>query len=198
MADRVSINIEAPNQERLKKLSRLKSFREDIVSRIQPIPGTPLQEVAPAPLLREHRLYQADFLLRQYRFTLEEMAFDNGDNLSLEVDPKAAAAVRNIHRYPLEVNMATYYHLLRIPGIGPLSASRIVKARRTFRISSLEELKSMGVVVKRAAPFLLINGKHRASLENTLHLQFWRDNHDLSPPFPTPVLPQSGAVIPGP
>lgn len=110
------------------------------------------------PLLRERRLYQCDFLLRQYGFDLEELEFQGG-NLPLDQDPKLAWARAHPERFPLEVNRAGRRELLRVPGIGPRSADRILQVRREQAITSEQELKNLGVVVKRAAPFLLVRGK---------------------------------------
>lgn len=110
------------------------------------------------PLLREHRLYQCDFLLRQYGFGLNELVFQGG-NLPLDEDPKQAWARANPCFFPLEVNRASREQLLRVPGIGPRSARRILHLRQQHSIASPSELKNMGVVLKRAAPFLLVKGK---------------------------------------
>lgn len=115
-------------------------------------------ERPPVPLVREQRLYQSDFLLRQYGFRLEELVFQDG-NLPLDQDPKQAWAQANQDKFPLEVNRASRQELLRVPGIGPRSAHRILQVRREHPIASAAELKNMGVVLKRAAPFLLARGK---------------------------------------
>lgn len=112
----------------------------------------------PVPLIREQRLYQCDFLLRQYGFSLEELVFTDG-NLPLDQDPKQAWAQSNPDLFPLDVNRATRAQLLRVPGIGPRSAYKIIQVRREHSISSDGELKNIGVVLKRAAPYLLINGR---------------------------------------
>lgn len=110
------------------------------------------------PLVREQRLYQCDFLLRQYGFGLDELVFQGG-NLPLDQDPKQAWAAANPQFFPLEVNRASRSQLLRVPGIGPRSSWRIVNLRRQHPIASADELKNMGVVIKRAAPYLLLRGK---------------------------------------
>jgi len=113
----------------------------------------------PTPLLREHRLYQADWLMRFYSFDAEEI-LDRADaaNLDTELDPKAAWALRHPELYPVEVNTADYETLLRIPGLGMISAKRIVAARRVGHIN-LEDLRKMGVVMKRAKFFLTAKGR---------------------------------------
>ena len=107
----------------------------------------------PPPLLREHRLYQADFLLRQYAFTCEEILSEEAPNFNPYLDPKCNWAVNNLHVFPVDVNTAPLDRLLRVPGIGPKSARRIVSARREGRLG-LAELKRIGVVLKRARYFI--------------------------------------------
>lgn len=117
----------------------------------------------PAPLLREHRLYQADWLMRFYRFDAEEILDRaHADNLDTAVDPKCAWALNHPEFFPVEVNTADYGLLLRIPGIGVKSAQRIVRARRLASVR-LEDLRKMGVVVKRAQYFLTANGRYGGS-----------------------------------
>ena len=110
------------------------------------------------PLLREHRLYQADWLLRFYHFTAQELFTHPQDNLSLHMDPKCHWALRNLHLFPLEIHTAEYEMLLRIPGIGQVTAGRIVAARRAGKLD-FTHLKKMGVVLKRARHFITVNGK---------------------------------------
>lgn len=105
------------------------------------------------PLLREHRLYQADFLMRQYRFEAEEILSQGEPNFNPFLDPKCNWAVRNMGYYPVDVNAASLDTLLRVPGIGPTSAGRIVTARRTAKLTLLD-LKRLGVVLKRAQYFI--------------------------------------------
>jgi putative DNA modification/repair radical SAM protein len=111
------------------------------------------------PLKREHRLYQADWLLRFYGFDADEMFNDENPNLDLELDPKITWALRNIQRFPVEVNKASMEELLRIPGIGGTSALRIVRQRKVAAVK-YEDLKKMGVVLKRARFFLTCSGKY--------------------------------------
>ncbi|NLW78578.1 MAG: putative DNA modification/repair radical SAM protein [Ruminococcaceae bacterium] len=105
------------------------------------------------PLLREHRLYQADFLLRQYRFVADEILSEEAPNFNPYLDPKCNWAIHNMHLFPVDVNTASQATLLRVPGIGPLSAKRIVAARKTGRLG-MPELKKIGVVLKRAQYFI--------------------------------------------
>ena len=110
------------------------------------------------PLLREHRLYQADWLLRFYHFQASELLDEKNPNFNLFLDPKCNWAIRHLEFFPVEVNRADYKTLLRVPGIGNRSAKRIVNARR-MGILQFEDLKKMGVVLKRALYFLTCNGK---------------------------------------
>lgn len=111
------------------------------------------------PLLREHRLYQADWLLRFYGFTADELLDEKHPALDLSFDPKTVWAINNLHLFPLEVNKAPYEELLRVPGIGVTSARRILRARRTGPLS-LDDLKKLGVVMKRAVYFVTAGGKY--------------------------------------
>lgn len=111
----------------------------------------------PAGQLREHRLYQADWLLRYYGFFANEIT-PEGENLPLDIDPKCAWALRNLQYFPVEVNRAPLELLLRIPGIGGRGAEKILKARRYARLS-FEDLKKMRIVLKRARHFLTADGK---------------------------------------
>lgn len=110
------------------------------------------------PLLREHRLYQADWLLRFYGFEAKELLSETNPNFNVLIDPKCTWALEHLEIFPVEVNVADYYTLLRVPGIGYKSASRIMKARK-MGILQFEDLKKMGVVLKRAMYFLTCNGK---------------------------------------
>ena len=117
-----------------------------------PQPGTP------PPLLREHRLYQADWLLRFYGFQATELLSESQPNFNELLDPKCDRALRHLEHFPVEVETASYATLLRVPGIGPKSASRITYARKYGRLT-FESLKKMGVVLKRAHYFITCGGK---------------------------------------
>ena len=110
------------------------------------------------PLVREHRLYQADFLLRFYGFTSGEILKDKNPYLNLNLDPKCQWAIENVHMFPVEINTADYMTLLRVPGIGQRSAERIVEARRVGKLG-FDNLKKMGIVLKRAKYFITCDGK---------------------------------------
>ena len=112
----------------------------------------------PVPLLREHRLYQADWLLRFYGFQADELLSETRPNFNVQLDPKCDWALRHLGEFPVEVRTASYDVLLRVPGIGPKSAGRIVNARRYGSIS-FEHLKKMGVVLKWAHYFITCGGK---------------------------------------
>jgi predicted DNA-binding helix-hairpin-helix protein len=222
LADRVSVNLEAPNDARLAKLAPHKQFVEELLqplkwmdeirrtqpgyaawrgrwpssvtqfvaggagesdlelltttdylyrrlglkrayfSPFNPIPNTPLENQAPTPVIREHRLYQASFLLRDYGFEVEELPFEADGRLPVQTDPKLAWARKNLTGQPVEVNRAERQQLLRIPGIGPKGAEVILRARRQGRIREVSALKKMGILAERAAPFLLLDGKRAA------------------------------------
>ena len=121
-------------------------------------PILPTKNTAP-PLAREHRIYQADWLLRFYGFTVGEL-FGKGDgNLDPDVDPKVTWALRNLDMFPVEVNRASYDMLMRVPGIGATSAKRIIRQRR-YAAVRYDDLKKMGVVLKRAKYFILCAGRY--------------------------------------
>ena len=110
------------------------------------------------PLLREHRLYQADWLLRFYDFKVDELLTEDRPDFNTAIDPKADWAVRQLEQFPVEINRADYHMLLRIPGVGVKSAGRIIAARR-FGSLTFDDLKKIGVVLKRALYFITCSGK---------------------------------------
>ena len=110
------------------------------------------------PLLREHRLYQADWLVRFYGFHSGELLSEEKPNFNVLLDPKCDWAIRHLEQFPVEINRADYYTLLRVPGIGVRSAQRIVKARRSARLD-FKDIKKMGVVLKRALYFITCSGR---------------------------------------
>jgi len=114
------------------------------------------------PLLREHRLYQADWLLRFYHFEVKELLDIHQPDLDLDLDPKCAWALRHLDQYPVELNRADYETLLRVPGIGVLSARKIIAARRE-RCLRLDDLKRLRLVMKRAAWFITCDGQYGAA-----------------------------------
>jgi len=114
-------------------------------------------------LLREHRLYQADWLLRYYGFKVSELLDENNPNFDTELDPKADWAIKNYSFFPVEINRADYHWLLRVPGIGVRSARRIVTARKMASLG-YDDLKKLGVVLKRARHFITCRGKYYGGL----------------------------------
>jgi len=223
LADRVSINLEAPNTERLARLAPNKVFIEELFRPLQwveeirrtqpahkfwngrhpstvtqfvaggsdetdlelltttdwlmknvrikrayfsafrPIHDTPLENKAAVDPIREHRLYQASFLLRDYGFDLEDMPFMQTGNLPLPTDPKLAWAQMNLVERPVEINRAEKRDLLRIPGVGLKGADAILQARRTQKLRDVAALRKMGIIIARAAPFLLLDGRRAES-----------------------------------
>jgi predicted DNA-binding helix-hairpin-helix protein len=127
-------------------------------SAFTPVSRTPLEDAAPTDPKREFRLYQADFLLRRYGFTTEELPFDPRGRLDETLDPKSAWARAHPERFPLEVNRASPADLMRVPGIGPVSALAIVQARRSGTIRGLDQLRRLGARADQAAPFILLAG----------------------------------------
>lgn len=128
-------------------------------SMLPALPGGP-------PLLREHRLYQADWLLRYYHFEVSELLSADRPDFNIFLDPKCDWALRHLEYFPVEINRASYQTLLRVPGIGYKSAERIVKARRRNTLT-FEDLKKIGVVLKRALYFITCSGRmmYRTKLE---------------------------------
>jgi len=125
-----------------------------------PVSNNPmLSNIRFSPLLREHRLYQADWLLRFYDFKANEILSENSPSLDLNFDPKTNWALNNLWFFPVEINKASYKALLRIPGIGMISAKRIISARWVHALN-FEHLKNLGVVLKRAQYFITCKGKY--------------------------------------
>lgn len=216
LANRVSVNLEAPNERRLSALAPHKQFTDELLRRLgwieeirqelpgpapssttqfvvgaagesdlellttaafvyrqfrvarayfqafRPVPETPLEAHPPTPPLREHRLYQASFLLRDYGFNVEELPFSPEGSLPLEIDPKMAWAREHLTERPVEINRAGREILLRVPGIGPKGADRIIAARRQGRLRDLQDLRALGIAANRAAPFILLDGRRPA------------------------------------
>lgn len=228
LADRVSINLEAPTAQHLSRLAPMKQLVEELVrplkwveeirqnqpawyswkgrwpssttqfvvgaagesdwdllraseylhrrlklsrvyfSGFAPVPDTPMENYPPVDPRRRIRLYQADFLLRDYGFSFSDLIFLPDGTLPLENDPKLLWAQNHLADAPLEVNRATSEELLRVPGIGPKSVKAILSARRCGRLRSLRDLKVLGVQIKRAAPFILLDGR-----QPVFQLRFW-------------------------
>ena len=147
-------------------------------SAFRPIRETPMENVRATPALREHRLYQADWLLRRYGFERDEVVYDDGGNLPLSLDPKAAWALTHVERFPVEVRTASYDELVRVPGIGPGTARRIVAERGTAVLRGLADLRSMGVLTSRAAGFITLGGRRLQDVRWSEQLGFWQPEEE--------------------
>ncbi len=151
--------------DRVKWLYDKLQIKRSYFSKFTPIKDTPLENHDEPNPKRSSRLYQADYLINSYRFNLDELVFDDNGNMQLDEDPKYYAALSNMDRFPVEVNAASYRELLRVPGIGKISANRIVSLRKRGRsFNKMEELKDIGVVVARAEPFIKLNKTYQATL----------------------------------
>lgn len=219
LADRVSINLEAPNEKRLPELAPQKDFNSQLMRPLQrvaefrrnpapaaawkgrwpsvctqfvlgaagetdrellettqslhrdyllsrayfsaftPQDGTPLAHHPPVSHRRELRLYQADFLIRDYGFSQEDLVFDQQGHLPAHVDPKMAWAECHLTGQPVEINRASVEDLLRVPGIGPKSITRILEARRLRTIRDFSGLGKLGVNARRASAYILLDGR---------------------------------------
>lgn len=137
-------------------------------SAFQPVVDTPLQNYPAMDYNRYIRLYQASFLLRDYGIGMEELPFQSGGFLPLEVDPKLALARENFSENPVEINLADIETLLQIPGVGKLGAERIYNSRKQGKLTDLQQLANLGIAPKRAAPFILLDG-HKP----TYQLDLW-------------------------
>lgn len=141
------------------------SLKRVYYSAYMPVGNLPaVQSQTHLSLQREHRIYQADWLLRFYGFRANEILTEEMPYLDMDVDPKCQWALRNMHLFPVEVNRANLMTLLRIPGVGNISARRIIQARRAGTLS-YDALQRMGVVMKRAKYFITCNGKSMASID---------------------------------
>lgn len=129
--------------------------QDNTLSALPTVPALP--QTGP-PLLREHRLYQADWLLRFYGFKADELLSEKQQNFNIFLDPKCNWALQHLEQFPIEINKADYYTLLRIPGVGVTSAKRICQARK-FNLLDFDDIKKMGVVLKRALYFITCKGK---------------------------------------
>jgi predicted DNA-binding helix-hairpin-helix protein len=147
-------------------------------SAFRPIRETPMEEAQPTPALREVRLYQTDYLVRQYGFGRDEVVYDARGNLPLGNDPKTTWALAHPERFPVEVKTAPYEQLVRVPGIGPGAAKRIVTERGTAVLRTLADLRGLGVVTTRAAGFLTLGGRRLQSVRWTEQLGFWGPDDD--------------------
>ena len=165
----------------------------------RPVRYTPLEEHPPTPPEREHRLYQMDWLRRVYGFPREELglAFNKSGFLDLESDPKTAIALERIDAFPFDVNSASHEQLLRVPGVGTVSAQRIVENRGHHSIDNWRDLQAMGVVRKRAWPFLVFPG-HRPPRAKQLKLELFKEDAGPDKEYPTRKGAASPGAYPGP
>ncbi len=219
LADRVSINLEAPNADRLARLAPHKAFieellpplkwaaeiRRDLPSRLgwqgrwassttqfvvgaageddveilstvanlfdqlgvrrtyfeafSPVPDTPLDGHPAEDPLRQQRLYEASYLLRDYGFEFEDLPFTPQGRLPLDRDPKRAFADQTLATAPVELNLADREQLLRVPGLGPKGVGAVLQARRIHRLTDVSQLRSLGILAERAAPYITLAGR---------------------------------------
>jgi predicted DNA-binding helix-hairpin-helix protein len=140
-------------------LSRSTGFARAYFEAFNPVPNTPLEGHPPTDLLRQNRLYQASFLMRDYGYQMEDLLFNSQGNLPLERDPKLEYAIVNLRETPVELNRADRKALLQVPGIGPKGAEAIIRSRSVKGINDLGQIRKLGIITERAAPYILLNGK---------------------------------------
>jgi putative DNA modification/repair radical SAM protein len=143
-----------------------------------PVDSTPLEHKAPCLPLREARIYQADFLLRRYNFKAEELIFEKDGNIELTLDPKMNWALHNQDRFPLEINTAGLEDLMRVPGIGRISARKIMELRRQAKLADIDKLKKIMPSLRRAHNFITLNGrfyplKMKPQVKLNRQMSFW-------------------------
>ena len=143
------------------------------------------------PLLREHRLYQADWLLRFYGFKAEEILEATGDNLASDLDPKSSWALAHPDFFPVELSRASLGELLRVPGLGAVSARRIIECRRAARMRP-EDLPRLGLVMKRARYFITLYGKRLAGIPEPSELRAFLADRPPLPGAGTGPAPEGG------
>ncbi len=148
-------------------------------SAFRPIRDTPMENLPATPALREHRLYQATYLMGSYGFSPDEVVYQPGGNLPLGIDPKSAWALANPERFPVEVTTASYEELLRVPGIGPIAAKRIVTERGDTLLRGLGDLRKLGVVTTRAGGFVTLRGRRLQTSRWTEQLGFWAPEDEV-------------------
>jgi predicted DNA-binding helix-hairpin-helix protein len=215
LADRVSVNLEAPTQERLSLLAPKKDFTNELLTMLRwaeeirrnhpyeklagtvtqfvvgavgdtdhellslgnrlyqqyglsrayysgfsPVIQTPFENLSPTDPLREHRLYQASFLLRDYGWSVEDLPFQADGNMQIDVDPKRAWAERHLREAPVDIMKASRNQLLRVPGIGPVGAEAILRVRHQGKLTNLADLQKLGLrKPEQASPYILLNGR---------------------------------------
>jgi predicted DNA-binding helix-hairpin-helix protein len=163
-------------------ISRLKAgggVHHPHFSAFRPISNTPLEGRPGTPALREHRLYQASYLIDSYGFKPEEVEYASSGNLPLAHDPKTAWALAHPEWFPVDVTTSSYEELVRVPGIGPLAARRVVSQRGAAVLRGLGDLRKLGVITGRAGGFLTLRG-HRLQTERWKEqLGFWTAEEDV-------------------
>ena len=159
-------------------------------SAFQPVAGTPMEDLPGTPSTREFRLYQAEHLVRQYRFRVDELPFGADGNLPLEQDPKTAWALAHPTDFPLDVRRAPEDLLLRVPGVGPRAAARLVAERRRVVLRGAEDLRRLGVDTARAGYFLTLGGRRLARERPAVQQPLFADGRHLpSVVWRTPTPP---------
>jgi predicted DNA-binding helix-hairpin-helix protein len=172
------------------RLERQELLHHAHFSAFQPVIGTPMENLPATPARRELRLYQAEHLLRDYGFRFDELAFEADGNLSLDHDPKSAWARAHPELFPVDVTRAPRELLMRVPGIGPVAARRLVNARRRTPLRFAADLRRAGVDVARAGWFLTLRGKRIASAPPLTQLRlFAHGAHLTQAPYDTTVPP---------
>jgi predicted DNA-binding helix-hairpin-helix protein len=150
------------------RLYRQIKLKRAYFSAFNPVEETPFENLSATSAVREFRLYQSSFLLRDYDWEVEDLPFQQDGNLRLEVDPKKAYADEHLAENPIEVMTAHRHELMRIPGVGPKGAEAIIKQRKKGHITELTHLRKLGIRgVEQSAPYILLNGKkpsHQLSL----------------------------------
>jgi predicted DNA-binding helix-hairpin-helix protein len=160
----------------LDTISRLKAgggVHHPQFSAFRPISDTPMESVPAAPALREHRLYQASHLLSSYGFASDEVVYQPDGNLPLSLDPKSAWALNHPELFPVEVQSASREELVKVPGIGPATARRLVEERNVVSLRGLSDLRKLGVITNRAGGFLTLRGRRLQTTRWTEQLGFW-------------------------
>jgi putative DNA modification/repair radical SAM protein len=152
--------------DRANWLYKKMDLKRSYFSPFEAMKDTPLENQEEPHPKRTSRLYQADYLLNSYGFSLGELVFDDEGNLDLESDRRYLAAQSYPEKFPIDVNEAPYQELLRVPGIGKISARRIIQSRKQGKcFVKLQELKTIGVVIKRAEPFVKLNKNYQSTLK---------------------------------
>lgn len=148
----------------IKSLYKKVNLKRSYFSSFSPVEGTEFENKQESNKKRSAQLYHADTLLNSYNFDVKELIFDDEGLLSLDEDPKYLATLEK-DIFPLEINAANYHDLIRVPGIGTISAKKILAIRKKKPFKKIEDLKKLGVVVKRAEPFIKLEGSYQSALD---------------------------------